>query len=326
MSDIALAATISGWKAHYTIDGRKTLCGQVVSNGTDSRDMCKRCTNAWAKRELANARNEYYAKAAETRDGVMSQAEPVWVVVNATAADGSRFTYAHIPNGDAKRVALFMAEAKAAGFKDVTTLSAQEDAERKAEDAELDAAWADVDAGDRFDADTDRLNDANPQWFGVDPLPELVQPSESPEDAPVGLESTDDLNGPQTAARSVSREESYGTIWVCECCYLTNANGECCNNDDHGGDGCVPLSSIDDGFRVAAGIAADDHATDCLDYILHELREQFPELDWPEVPGDHECECATNTYSYWLCDGCDSRLHGARHGMTLFGPARGSDQ
>jgi hypothetical protein len=97
-----------------------------------------------------------------------------------------------------------------------------------------------------------------------------------------------------------------------------SANGECCANDDHGGDGCVPLSEIEDGYVVHAGIEADDHSSDCLVYVIHQLNEDHPGMDWPDVPGDHECDCERDSYSTWACGACGSRLHGERHGMTLF--------
>lgn len=95
-------------------------------------------------------------------------------------------------------------------------------------------------------------------------------------------------------------EISYGTIWVCQCCLFMHANGECCADDDHGGDGCEPLSEITGGFSVSLGMGRENH-----------------ECDDP----DDDCDCETNTFSTSQCEGCGSWLHGERHAMTLFGPA-----
>ena len=100
--------------------------------------------------------------------------------------------------------------------------------------------------------------------------------------------------------------EICGTIWVCVCCMLTHANGECCASDDHGGDGCEPLSAIEPPYSVTAGMGYEDHAEDC------EVRKQG------QYPDNHECECERNTFSTSQCQGCGSYLHGERHAMTLW--------
>jgi hypothetical protein len=102
--------------------------------------------------------------------------------------------------------------------------------------------------------------------------------------------------------------ENYGTIWVCQCCMLAHANGECCADDQHGGDGCEPLSAIEAPFTVAMGMAYEEHAEDCETHIQN------------GAPDNYECDCETNTYSTSQCEGCGSYLHGERHAMTLFGP------
>lgn len=92
--------------------------------------------------------------------------------------------------------------------------------------------------------------------------------------------------------------EIYGTIWVCRCCMLTHANGECCANDDHGGDGIQPWSAMDfSDSHVVMGMSREDHSEDC---------------------DSEECDCEKNTYSTSQCEGCGSWLHGERHAMTLF--------
>jgi len=98
----------------------------------------------------------------------------------------------------------------------------------------------------------------------------------------------------------------YGTIWVCQCCMLSHANGECCPDDSHGGDGIQPWANVDfDRFAVWMGLAADEHDEGC------EVR----------ITGEHsaneECECDRNTFSTWSCEGCGSHLAGERHAFTL---------
>lgn len=112
--------------------------------------------------------------------------------------------------------------------------------------------------------------------------------------------------------------ESYGTIWVCRCCMLSHANGECCVDGQHDGGGIEPLSSIEPPFTVALGMDYEDHADDCLTRVIKDLEARFPDLDWPDVPGGYECKCETNNHSTSQCEGCGSYLHGERHAMTLF--------
>ena len=112
--------------------------------------------------------------------------------------------------------------------------------------------------------------------------------------------------------------ESYGTVNVCVDCMLHHANGECGSCHREEGHGQEPLSSIEDGFSVTAGMGWEDHADDCLTNVINDLRERFPDVKWPDVPGDYECDCETDTYSTSQCAGCGSYLHGERHAMTLF--------
>lgn len=101
--------------------------------------------------------------------------------------------------------------------------------------------------------------------------------------------------------------EVYGTIWVCLCCMLSHANGECCNSEDHGGDGAEPLSRIGKRFGIAMGMGYGEHAEDC---------EQRTTGGNPS--DGYECDCETNPYSTSQCEGCGSYLHGQREAMTLF--------
>lgn len=77
---------------------------------------------------------------------------------------------------------------------------------------------------------------------------------------------------------------SYGVIWVCANCMSHHTNGECgdCNYADH--EGVEPLSSIGERFHISA-------------------EDVSPDL-----------------YSTSWCEGCDSKLHGERYAMHLWGP------
>jgi hypothetical protein len=97
--------------------------------------------------------------------------------------------------------------------------------------------------------------------------------------------------------------QNYGTIWVCRCCMLTHANGECCSELYYGQDpGHDPLSSITDGFYVTMGMALEEH----------ECNDDENGIEYGE------CDCETNTHSTSQCEGCGSWLHGERHAMTLW--------
>jgi hypothetical protein len=95
----------------------------------------------------------------------------------------------------------------------------------------------------------------------------------------------------------------YGTIWVCQCCMLSHANGECCADDLHGGDGIAPWSDVDfDRFAVAMGLLSlRDHDDAC-------------EVD-PDT--DEACGCERREFSTSRCDGCGSSLAGERHAFWL---------
>lgn len=88
------------------------------------------------------------------------------------------------------------------------------------------------------------------------------------------------------------------TLWVCQCCLLSHANGECCPDDTHGGDSVAPWSKLSAGEHVTMGGA--EHSEYC------------------ERDTDGECDCERDTYSKSQCDGCGSWLHGERHAFTLW--------
>lgn len=96
--------------------------------------------------------------------------------------------------------------------------------------------------------------------------------------------------------------QNYGTIWVCQCCMLTHASGECCSELYYGQDpDHDPLSSIGDGFHVAMGSVQEEHSCGRQDDTYF-----------------GECDCEINTFSRSPCEGCGSWMNGERHAMTLF--------
>jgi hypothetical protein len=103
------------------------------------------------------------------------------------------------------------------------------------------------------------------------------------------------------------RDRIVGNIWVCQCCMLVHANGECCADDNHGGDGIEPWRVIDGtDYTVTMGLLYEEHDEDC---------EVFKLRRWPD---DYECECERNSFSSSQCDGCGSWLAGERHAFTLW--------
>lgn len=91
------------------------------------------------------------------------------------------------------------------------------------------------------------------------------------------------------------------TIWVCQCCILVVANGECCADDVHGGDGIEPLSDIRPNDGLSPGIFSEQHSPRCTD-----------------ADREEGCDCEHDTFSMSQCRGCGSWLAGDRYAMTLF--------
>lgn len=92
-------------------------------------------------------------------------------------------------------------------------------------------------------------------------------------------------------------------MWVCRCCMLSHANGECCVDDDHGGDGIEPWADVDfaAGYSVTMGLLSEEHADGCT-----------------EADREEGCDCEHDTFSKSRCDGCGSFLHGDRFAFTLW--------
>lgn len=85
-------------------------------------------------------------------------------------------------------------------------------------------------------------------------------------------------------------------LWVCRCCVLAAANGECCDSDEHGGDSMVPLSSIK--ATDSAMLGGEHNPERC--YL------------------DGGCDCVFHEFETSQCPGCGSFLAGSRYAMTLF--------
>lgn len=113
--------------------------------------------------------------------------------------------------------------------------------------------------------------------------------------------------------------ENYGTIWVCGDCLHHHANGECgtCHNEGHKR-AEMPLKLIRKPFSVAMGMGWDEHNDECIRYVVTDLTDRFPDMVWPDVPDDYECDCEESSFSTSQCEGCGSYLYGERHAMTLF--------
>lgn len=95
-------------------------------------------------------------------------------------------------------------------------------------------------------------------------------------------------------------EPQYDTVWVCTDCMLHEATGACggCQELDRGHH--APPLRLLDMDRTAAGIMRAEHYG-------------------PNLCGDvDECDCATDPFGRFACEGCGSTLAGVRHGMTVF--------
>jgi hypothetical protein len=85
---------------------------------------------------------------------------------------------------------------------------------------------------------------------------------------------------------------------------LSHAYGECCADDEHGGDGIAPWSEEVDflaGYTVTMGLLDEGH--EC-----HDENGTRPD----------ECDCERREFSTSRCDGCGSFLHGSRYAFTLW--------
>jgi hypothetical protein len=86
-------------------------------------------------------------------------------------------------------------------------------------------------------------------------------------------------------------EEPTVVQWVCQCCMLVLANGECCA-ETHDAE---PMNKFDD-IHATLGMLKEEHADEC--------------------DGEGACDCERKDFSWSSCDGCGSILGGERHAVT----------
>lgn len=98
--------------------------------------------------------------------------------------------------------------------------------------------------------------------------------------------------------------------WVCICCYVLLVNGDGC--DCPKGDHSEGLLSQFVDMEVTPGMTWEEHERDCERY---KACGQF-EL----IPGDYDCDCEHNSFSWSPCGGCGSELGGERYAVTGWTP------
>lgn len=125
-------------------------------------------------------------------------------------------------------------------------------------------------------------------------------------------EGREELNAEAIATQ---KEIPSVTQWACQCCTLVMANGECCDSNDHGGDGKEPLSDIPDGAHTTLGMLYEEHANDCLRRTMGR-----------DAPDDYECDCEQQSFSWRSCDACGSNLGGSRDAFVIWTPAESATQ
>jgi hypothetical protein len=90
------------------------------------------------------------------------------------------------------------------------------------------------------------------------------------------------------------------TIWVCSCCMLMHANGECCG-EIHG-EHNEPWRLLQDQSKITMGMTKEAHECDTR------------WAAWRE----RDCNCEIREFSWSSCDGCGSNLGGERHAFTYW--------
>lgn len=91
------------------------------------------------------------------------------------------------------------------------------------------------------------------------------------------------------------------TVWLCLCCTLVTANGECCD-DEHSPE---PLSAAG-GDRFALGMVAEDHDETCA-----RRANERAECD---------TECERDPFRRIRCAGCGQDYAGEVHAAVQFTP------
>lgn len=90
------------------------------------------------------------------------------------------------------------------------------------------------------------------------------------------------------------------TIWVCADCMLHHANGECGT--------CYTEEGHDrDVFNLY-------HPKDLTMGMLDTEHNCVPDWDGSRI----DCDCETDSFSWYPCEGCGSALGGERHAFTVW--------
>jgi hypothetical protein len=100
-----------------------------------------------------------------------------------------------------------------------------------------------------------------------------------------------------------------GVLWVCSCCLLEYANGECC--EMHG--------NLFEAATEGADISTEEPMPWSLGWKPGEvtmgmLRSEHEEGCNP----DEDCACEYRSFTWSSCDGCGSPLGGDRYAFTYW--------
>lgn len=111
----------------------------------------------------------------------------------------------------------------------------------------------------------------------------------------------------------------YGTVWVCWDCYYTHHygarlhDGQWYVGDSDSPSDRVPLGQVD-GFTI--------HDATCSDHIVDHLYDADGDRtgDYTDCPncGSNDMENGLDEFSWRNCEGCGSRLGGARYRLSLW--------
>lgn len=102
----------------------------------------------------------------------------------------------------------------------------------------------------------------------------------------------------------MSMPKNHATVWVCLDCIMHHVNGECGNCHTDEGHDREPLALVR-GNQPAKGMYSEEHSEDCL------VRSNPTTVCY-------DCDCETNPFSWFSCEGCGSNLGGERHAMTIW--------
>jgi hypothetical protein len=111
------------------------------------------------------------------------------------------------------------------------------------------------------------------------------------------------------------------TLWVCQCCMLASANGECCQ--DHARDESERVTEPGNFYTgpiqptpMPWARYADREGHETMGLLNSEHDEDCDVFKTGIRPDDYECDCETRDFSWSSCDGCGSSLGGERYAFT----------